>query len=87
MEPRELYLYNKQRGFTLDDIKAGTSPYIRDVMNQLGTDVTGQGFGQSLSRGGIAGLSGGVDKGPAPKSGPDSQGLKGLLNRAMKVKE
>ena len=61
MEPRELYLYNKQRGFTLDDIKAGTSPYIRDVMNQLGTDVTGQGFGQSLSRGGIAGLSGGVD--------------------------
>jgi hypothetical protein len=40
-----------------------------------------------MANGGIAGLSGGVDKGPAPKSGPDSQGLQGLLNRVKKPKE
>ena len=84
MDPRELYLYNKQRGFTLDDIEAGTSPYIREVMEQLGTDVTGQGFYQ-YAGGGIAGLSGGIDEGPQRRSmNPDSQGLSGLLKRGIK---
>jgi len=64
MDPRELYLYNKQRGFTLDDIEAGTSPQIRQVMNQLGGAATGQGFFQSFNKGGRAGLkSGSVRKG------------------------
>jgi len=86
MDPRELYLYNKQRGFTLDDIEAGTSPQIRPVMDYLGTDVTGQGFGaQFLAGGGIAGLSGGVDKGPPPESGPNSQGLQGLMKRVRNL--
>ncbi len=81
MDPRELYLYNKQRGFTLDDIQQDTSPQIRPLMNYLGTDVTGQGFGsQFLAGGGIAKLAG-VDQGPPPESGPNSQGLPGLLKR------
>jgi hypothetical protein len=64
MDPRELYLYNKQRGFTLDDIEAGTSPQIRQVMEQLGGAATGQGFFQSFNKGGRAGLkSGSVRKG------------------------
>ena len=38
--------------------------------------------------GGIAGLSGGIDKGAQRRSmNPDSQGLKGLFNRAMKIEE
>jgi hypothetical protein len=83
MDPRELYLYNKQRGFTLDDIEAGTSPYTREVMEQLGGAATGQGFYQ-YAGGGIAGLSGGIDEGPPPESGPMSQGLQGLLKRGIK---
>ena len=84
MDPRELYLYNKQRGFTLDDIEAGTSPYIREVMEQLGGAATGQGFYQ-YAGGGIAGLSCGIDKGPQRRSmNPDSGGLKGLLKRGIK---
>ena len=80
MDPRELYLYNKQRGFTLDDIQQGTAPQIKGVMEQLGTDVTGQGFGQSLAGGGIAKLAG-VSSGVAPVRGPNPQGLLSLKNR------
>ena len=86
MDPRELYLYNKQRGFTLDDIQQGTSPQIRPVMDYLGTDVTGQGFGsQFLARGGIAGLSGGDKSGPPPERGPNSPGLPSLLKRVRNI--
>jgi hypothetical protein len=64
MDPRELYLYNKQRGFTLDDIEAGTSPQIRQVMDQLGGATTGQGFFQQFKKGGRAGFkTGSVRKG------------------------
>ena len=87
MDPRELYLYNKQRGFTLDDIEAGTSPYIRETMDQLGTATTGQGFFQPFAGGGIAKIAG-IDQGPQRTSmNPDSGGLKGILKRAMKLKE
>ena len=45
-------------------------------------------FSQPLAGGGIAGLSGGIDKGAQRRSmNPDSQGLKGLFNRAMKIEE
>ena len=85
MDPRELYLYNKQRGFTLDDIQQGTSPQIRPLMDYLGTDVTGQGFGsQFLAGGGIAKIAG-VDSGPPPASGPNSQGLQGLMKRVKRI--
>ena len=39
-----------------------------------------KGTQNEFAGGGIAKLAG-VDDGPAPKSGPNSQGLKGLLNR------
>ena len=82
MDPRELYLYNKQRGFTLDDIQQGTSPQIRPLMDYLGTDVTGQGFGtQFLAGGGIANLTNTIP----PKSGPMSQGLRSLYNNGRKL--
>ena len=45
--------------------------------------TTGGLFG--LADGGIAGLSGGVKSGPPPESGPNSQGLPGLLKRGMKI--
>ena len=41
-------------------------------------------FGQPLAGGGIAKLAG-VDSGPPPESGPNPQGLQGLLNRVKKV--
>ena len=37
-----------------------------------------------VAGGGIANLAG-VDKGPPPQSGPNSQGLQGLFNRVKKV--
>ena len=87
MSEEELDAYNKNRKFTIEDIQQGTSPQIRELMDYLGTDVTGQGFGsQFLAGGGIAGLSGGVDEGPQRRSmNPDSQGLSGLLKRGKKL--
>jgi hypothetical protein len=80
----ELDKINRERGFTLENIQQGTAPQIRGVMEQLGTDVTGQGFGKSLAGGGIAKLAG-VDSGPPPESGPNSQGLPGLLKRVRNL--
>ena len=80
MSEEKLDAYNKARGFTIEDIQQGTSPQIRETMDYLGTDVTGQGFGQSLAGGGIAKLAG-VSSGVAPARGPNSQGLLSLKNR------
>ena len=80
MSEEKLDAYNKARGFTIEDIQQGTSPQIRETMDYLGTDVTGQGFGQSLAGGGIAKLAG-VSSGVAPTRGPNSQGLLSLKNR------
>ena len=35
--------------------------------------------------GGIAGLSGGIDEGPPPESGPTPHGLPSLMKRGMKI--
>ena len=80
MSEEKLDAYNKARGFTIEDIQQGTSPQIRETMDYLGTDVTGQGFGQSLAGGGIAKLAG-DSSGRPPESGPNSQGLLSLKNR------
>jgi len=46
--------------------------------------ASGTFFGQPLAGGGIAKIAG-VDQGPPPKSGPNSQGLKGLFNRVKRT--
>ena len=57
----------------------------RTAEDHLGTDVTGQGFGtQFLAGGGIAKIAG-VDSGPPPESGPNSQGLPGLIKRVRNL--
>ena len=67
---------------------------IRDLINQaVDEDIQSQQFQNiadaggvaNLAGGGIAGLSGGIDKGPQTTSmNPDSQGLQGLLKRGIK---
>ena len=49
--------------------------------------TSGTFFGQPLAGGGIAKIAG-IDQGPQRTSmNPDSGGLKGILKRAMKIKE
>ena len=70
---------------------------IRDIINKRAEDemrkqqfqsIADAGGIANLAGGGIAGLSGGIDKGAQRRSmNPDSQGLKGLFNRAMKIEE
>ena len=82
MSKEELDAYNKERGFTLENIEQGTAPQIRPLMNYLGTDVTGQGFGtQFLAGGGIASLT----KTIPPESGPTPQGLPYVYNNVKKI--
>jgi len=82
MSEEELDAYNKARGFTIEDIQQGTSPQIRPLMDYLGTDVTGQGFGSMfLAGGGLANLTNTIP----PKSGPMSQGLRSLYNNGRKL--
>ena len=59
---------------------------IGQIPDELKTQQIGD-FGgvANLAGGGIAGLSGGIDKGPQRRSmNPDSQGLSGLLKRGIK---
>ena len=76
MTGQELYRYNKDfRNFTYDDPITETD--ISDLeYNQPGV---------FYSKGGIAGLSGGDKSGPAPESGPASQGLRSLYNNGRKL--
>ena len=73
MDPRELFLYNKARGYTYDDpITEG------DLMN-LQMEQPGL-----FAGGGIAKIAG-VDQGPPPESGPNPQGLQGLMKRVKNI--
>ena len=45
----------------------------------------GEGFSESFSKGGIAGLSGGDKSGPPPERGPDSEGLRSLMKRGINL--
>jgi len=60
----------------------GLNDFINYLRNQQVADAGGV---ANLANGGIAGLSGGIDKGPPPESGPNSQGLQGLMKRGMKI--
>ena len=87
MDPRELYLYNKRRGFDLDSVLAGTSPYIDKAVEDKGYSqaILGKGLFQNYAGGGLAGLSGGDKSGPPPESGPASQGLRSLIKNGRKL--
>jgi len=59
---------------------------INPAFNFPGTREMTGGYLYGFAGGGIAGLSGGIDKGPQRRSmNPDSQGLSGLLKRGMKI--
>jgi hypothetical protein len=82
MSQEDLDIYNKNRKFTSEDIQSGESPYTRQLMDYLGTDVTGQGFGsQFLASGGIASLT----KTIPPESGPTPHGLPYVYNNVKKI--
>ena len=72
MDPRELFLYNKERGVTYDQ------PITPADFENLTFEQPGL-----FAGGGIAKLAG-VSSGPPPESGPNSQGLPGLLKRGIK---
>ena len=61
---------------------------LMDAANQFGREqvfgTQGTFFGQPLAGGGIAKLAG-VDSGPPPASGPNSQGLQGLMKRVKNL--
>jgi len=64
----------------LDQLRTGFQE--QDALQRIAT----AGGVANLARGGIAGLSGGIDKGPQIRSmNPDSQGLSGLLKRGIKT--
>jgi len=88
MSKEELDARNKEIGFTLENIEQGTAPQIRPLMNYLGTDVTGQGFGTQFL-GGVANMaSGGIaslTKTVPPESGPTPQGLPYVYNNVKKI--
>jgi len=73
MDPRELFLYNKARGVTYDQ------PITPADFENLTFEQPGL-----FAGGGIAKIAG-VDSGPPPVSGPNSQGLPGLLKRVKKL--
>ncbi len=66
---------------------------IRDIFNKgAEEDIRKQQMQSIADAGGVANLAGGgiaklagVDQGPPPESGPNPQGLQGLLNRVKKV--
>ena len=57
---------------------------LNDYMNYLRTLNFAENFRDEKAGGGIAKLAG-IDQGPPPESGPNSQGLQGLLNRVKKI--
>jgi hypothetical protein len=69
-------------------INSGGTKSLRDYMRTaVGRKRIGGGKEHFRGAGGGIAKLAGVDEGPPPEKGPDSQGLKGLLNRAMKLKE
>jgi len=58
---------------------------LQDYTNYLRTLQFAENFRDEKAGGGIAGLSGGDKSGPPPESGPNSQGLPGLLKRVKKL--
>jgi hypothetical protein len=83
MDEKELYLYNKRRGFDLDSLLDGTSPYIDKSAEYLGEgkDFLGKGLFQNFASGGIASLTDTIP----PESGPTPHGLRYQYNNVKKI--
>jgi hypothetical protein len=83
MDEKELYLYNKRRGFDLDSLLDGTSPYIDKSAEYLGEgkDFLGKGLFQNFASGGIASLTDTIP----PESGPTPHGLPYVYNNVKKI--
>ena len=66
------------------DIAANRASFFGNIRDKV--FGIGQDYQLKLAGGGIAGLSGGIDKGPQRRSmNPDSQGLSGILKRGIKT--
>ena len=63
------------------DMKARS---LLDFGREQAFGTQGTFFGQPLAGGGIAKIAG-VDQGPPPESGPNSQGLQGLMKRVKNL--
>ena len=74
MDPRELFLYNKARGYTYDD-PITEADLINLQMEQPGL----------FAGGGIAKMAGDRSGAMLTSMNPDSQGLSGLLKRGIKT--
>ena len=68
---KETGKYNQEKG-------------LNDFMNYLRTQRFAENFRDEKAGGGIAKIAG-VDQGPPPKSGPNSQGLSGLFKRVKNI--
>ena len=84
--PAQLDLLQRQadrESLAIGESQYGQPPSQSSGLQRFG-DVAQFGVA-NLAGGGIAGLSGGIDKGPQVRSmNPDSQGLSGLLKRGIK---
>ena len=68
----------------LSDDEAGIKDVLRTGAQEQETMQNLMGGAANFAGGGIAKLAG-VSSGPPPESGPNSQGLQGLLKRGMKI--
>ena len=85
LEPSDLNLVNLARRFTRDNIKSADieSPILADDIENIKYENPGVFF----AGGGIAKIAGDRSGAMTRSMNPDSQGLQGLFNRAMKIKE
>ena len=83
--PREIDEILKTQGMTIQDFGM-TYPQIQDFIkqDQQTQAIADAGGVANLAGGGIAKLAG-VSSGVAPESGPNPQGLPGLLKRGIKI--
>ena len=83
--PQEIDEILKTQGMTIQDFGM-TYPQIQDFIkqDQQMQTIADAGGVANLAGGGIAKLAG-INSGPPPESGPNSQGLPGLLKRVKKL--
>jgi len=81
--------YGKQANRYLKEIESDMHKGYQYYKKHGGKKSFKQYMRESMSKyfadGGIAGLSGGVKSGPPPESGPNSQGLQGLMKRVKNI--